>query len=173
MEDPFKNHKILLTIHPYGHGPGAPGCPDYAKQTQFQRPNSQKCETNPITIETPNLRTTNHQLRTLLCETNPITTHFELTTLAEGQFRSIGKPNSKRPKAKKCETNQFPPAQICETNPILTNQTSQGGHKSLYNKELGRFWLNEMLRNQTYSNPANLPAYPLATTVLVLLLALL
>ncbi len=28
------NHTVLFTIPPYGHGPGAPGCPDYAKRTQ-------------------------------------------------------------------------------------------------------------------------------------------
>ncbi len=34
----FKNHKVLFTIHPYGHGPGAPGCPCLAKQTQSTVP---------------------------------------------------------------------------------------------------------------------------------------
>ncbi len=54
-EELFKNHKVLFTIRPYGHGPGAPGCPHYAKQTQFPQANSQKMQNEP-NPSTPNMR---------------------------------------------------------------------------------------------------------------------
>ncbi len=58
-EPNFRKHQS--TEPPYGHGPGAPGSPYNAKQTQSQP--------RPPIYE---LRTTNYEL---LCETNPILTN--------------------------------------------------------------------------------------------------
>ena len=47
-----KPRNAKRTQSSYGHGPGAPGCPNYAKQTQFPLsrwlPHPQLCKTNPI-----------------------------------------------------------------------------------------------------------------------------
>ena len=115
-------HGVAPTNHQlrtYGHGPGAPGCPKNAKQTQFpqaksQKPTAKKWETNPIPAGFgfhPDLCRCNYAKRT----------QFPPHRQAHDP-NAQNKPNSTRPKAKKCETNPIPArptTQICETNPIF------------------------------------------------------
>ncbi len=61
-EDSFKNHKVLFTIHPYGHGMP---CPCNAKRTQSQPgPQPKYAKQTQFPAETPiyELRTTNYEL---------------------------------------------------------------------------------------------------------------
>ncbi len=103
MEDRFKNHKVLFTIHPYGHGMP---CPCNAKQTQSPpgpRPKCAKRTQFPHTAGvSPHTRTPKYTKRTQFTPRPPS---------ADPKIRN--EPNFAPPPARQPHHSQ-----LCKTNPI-------------------------------------------------------
>ncbi len=186
MEGLSRNHKALFTIHPYGHGPGAPGCPYLAKRTQFHpgatgpRPKNAKRTQFTVPLASRRLFQPDYAKQTQSPQANcqspkpnsqktrnePNLPPQQPKNAKRTQFH---KANCQKPTAKSQKTrnepnstrptakSQQPKAKKCETNPI-----SHRWHPRLCETNpISHRWHPRLCEtNPIYRTPAIPPAFP-------------